>query len=137
MECVMADKAWKAYERRLAAMFGGTRRGADFGSIKGGKNDLICPGWSIECKLWSKPRWAAIVEDVKKAENRRDQPSDIPLAIMKRKGDDDKDSIVAMRLETFLDHFGGGPKDISMDEAIRIIHRIADEHRVKKDDDRL
>jgi hypothetical protein len=88
-------------------MFGGKRRGADFRSADGGKNDVIAEGWSIECKIWSRPTWAAMVEDVRKAEARREKETDIPLAVMKRKGDRDADALVCMRLKTFLEWFGG------------------------------
>jgi hypothetical protein len=103
----MPDKTWKAFERWVAKQFGGTRRGADFRGARGGKNDIIADGYSIECKIWARPTWSALVEDVKHAEERRDNPGDIPLAIMKKKGDRNLDSIVAMRFETFLEFFGG------------------------------
>lgn len=105
----MADKSWKAGERRICRMFGGERRGADYTGYAGGKNDCITPGWSIEIKIHKRPIFSNLEKDVRKAEARRERPSDIPIAIMKRKGQGipDKDAIVAMRLETFLEYFGG------------------------------
>jgi len=128
----MSDQTWKAFERRIAKIFGGTRRGADFRGSRGGKNDVIADGYSIECKNWKRPSWTALVGDVIKAEQRREHPNDIPLAIMKRKGDEDKNSIVAMRLETFLEFFGGGRREIPINEAIDMMHEIAEKYRGKK-----
>ena len=101
---MMSDKTWKARERRICKLFGGTRRGADYADSGGGKSDCIAPGYSIEIKNWSKPTFAAIVEDVRKAEARGSE-FDIPFGIMFKKGMRDMDGIVSMRLETFLDWF--------------------------------
>lgn len=97
----MANPGWKQFERRIAAMFGGKRRGADYGGRTGGKNDIIAQGWSIEVKLWQKPRIDAILSDVEKAEARRENATDIPLAIMKRTGDNDDNALICFRLKTF------------------------------------
>jgi hypothetical protein len=102
------DKSWKSFENRICKMFGGKRRGADYGDVFGGKNDCLdTKGWSIECKLWQRPSFAELERDCRKAEARKETPLDIPLAIMKRKGKGipDKDALVAMRLETFLEYF--------------------------------
>lgn len=98
----MVDKTWKAFERRVAKKFNGKRRGADYADQTGGKTDIIAPGFSVEVKNWSRPTWAAITSDVKKSEERREKPTDIPLAIMKKVGDGDDNAIVCMRLETFM-----------------------------------
>ena len=42
-----------------------------------------------------------VEEDVHKAEQRKEHPDDIPLAIMKRKRTRDKDALVCIRLEVF------------------------------------
>jgi len=42
-----------------------------------------------------------MLDEARHAEERREKPSDVPLAIVKRKGDLDNDSLVVMRLETF------------------------------------
>ena len=98
----MTDKSWKAVERRLCKIFGGKRRGADFGSAETGKNDCIeCDGWSIEIKHMLRPSFGIIEEDVRKAEERKEHKDDIPIAIMKRKRSRDKDAIVCIRLEVF------------------------------------
>ena len=99
------SKYWKQFEGRICKLFGGKRRGADYVDKSGGKNDCLCPGWSIECKIMGRPSFGILEEDVTKDESRKDHPNDIPIAIMKRKGKPDKDSLVAMRLETFLEFF--------------------------------
>lgn len=99
--------SWKAFERRICRMFGGERRGADYVRGVEGKNDCITPGWSIEAKVWKRPTFSAIESDCRKAEARREHPNDIPISVMKKKGQGipDKDAIVSMRLETFLELF--------------------------------
>lgn len=102
----MTDKTWKARERRVCRLFGGERRGADYADQDGGKNDCIgTKGWSIEIKNMARPSFAIICEDVRKAEARGNE-FDIPIGIMFKKGMRDKDGIVSMRLETFLEWFG-------------------------------
>lgn len=101
----MTDTAWKAWERRVATIFGGKRRGAYTGSAAGGKSDIIKSGWSIECKLLSRPGFADLLEAARQAETNADLPTDIPLAVIKRKGDFDTQALVIMRLETFKQFF--------------------------------
>ena len=45
------DKPWKAFERRVAKAVGGKRRGPNFTD---GRDDVIHPLFSIECKLLSR-----------------------------------------------------------------------------------
>ena len=98
----MTDKTWKAVERRICKIFGGKRRGADYADERGGKNDCVeCKGWSIEIKNMLRPQFKLIEEDVRKAEERKEHPDDIPIAIMKRKQSRDADAIVCIRLEVF------------------------------------
>ncbi len=40
-----------------------------------------------------------------------ESPLDVPLAIVKRKGDLDTNALVVMRLNTFMDHFGPNPAE--------------------------
>jgi hypothetical protein len=104
----MADKSWKAYERRISRWFpGATRRGAHTGDGESGRNDIICKGWSIECKLHAYLNYQKILDAVRQAEANKENYNDIPIAIVKRKGsqDQDKDSLVVMRLETFSEFF--------------------------------
>lgn len=106
----MPDKAWKAWERRACRKFGGTRRGADYGDSRGGKNDCVdTPGWSVELKLLARPTWGAMNQAVLQAEASRRRPGDIPVALVKQKGRgrQDKDALVIMRLEEFEQFFLG------------------------------
>ena len=100
----MSDKSWKAWERRVAKMFGGERRGADYRSASGGKNDIIKEGWSIEVKLLSRPSFgqmsAAFDQAVEASE-----PGDIPIAIIKKKFDLDENALVVMKLGEFMEWF--------------------------------
>jgi hypothetical protein len=100
----MTDTAWKAFERRIARIFGGQRRGAYTGNGNQGKTDIVAPGWAIECKLLSRPGYQDLLNAACQAEANGD-PGDIPVAIVKRKGELDKDSLVVMRLDTFKEFF--------------------------------
>ena len=101
----MPDAAWKAFERRVARLFpNGRRRGADTRSEAGGKSDIICDGWAPECKLLSRPSFSALLEAARQSE-RNAQEGQIPVAIVKRKRDRDRDALVVLRLETFRKWF--------------------------------
>jgi hypothetical protein len=113
------DKSWKAFERRIAKLFGCKRRGADFRGENGGKDDLTHSLYAVECKLLSKPTYGAMLEACRQAEgaamvtrttavnyeakeitlNREIERH--PIAIVKRKGDRDEDALVIQRLSTF------------------------------------
>ena len=98
----MPTKSWKNYESRICKRFDGKRRGADYSRNGSGLNDCIgTPGYSIEVKVWARPHFQMMLDEARHAEERREKPSDVPLAIVKRKGDLDNDSLVVMRLETF------------------------------------
>jgi len=107
----MTDKTWKAVERAIAKFFpGAKRRGADFGGTDGGKSDIIFPGWSIEVKHRTKvPNLTLIAAAIQQAEDAREQPTDIPIAIIHLAGTEYKNSVVCMRLETFADFFVNNP----------------------------
>ena len=97
---------WKARERRLLALFGCKRRGADYGDRDGGKSDSddAC-GYNIEIKSWAKPPSLRVIQkEVNHAET-RGRPNQIPLAITCVKGERDLDALVTMRFETFLEWF--------------------------------
>jgi hypothetical protein len=103
----MGDKAWKAWERTVAAVFGGKRRGAYTGSggNNSGKTDIIVPGWAIECKLLGRPGFQDLLDASRQAESNRECATDIPVAVVKRKGDPVGDALVVMRLEEFREWF--------------------------------
>ena len=105
----MADKSWKAFERRICKLFGGQRRGADYGDSRGGKNDCVSvAGFSIELKLLKRPTYQQMFDACVQAENNSENIIDIPIAVVKKnlQGLKDKDALVVMRLGTFLDFFG-------------------------------
>lgn len=102
----MADKSWKAYERRIALRMGGKRRGAYTGANGQGKTDILVTGYAVECKLLARPGFQDMLNAAEQAEKNAESPLDVPLAIVKRKGDLDTNALVVMRLNTFMDHFG-------------------------------
>lgn len=101
----MSEPAWKDYERRIAKCFGGVRRGALTSRGGRGKTDIIAPGWAIECKLLSRPGYQDLLNAARQAEANAETPEEIPICVVKRKGDLDKDSLVVLRLETFKEFF--------------------------------
>src|SRR3990167_8199558 len=105
----MPDKSWKAWERRLAKMFGGRRRGPVLGIPF--TNDIVVDGWSIEAKLLGRPSFGEMLSAARQAEAARDEASDIPVAIIKRKGDLVENALVVMRLPVFMENFVGGIDD--------------------------
>ena len=100
----MADKSWKSFERRIAKAVGGKRRGADFRNreASGGMDDIDHPDLSIECKLLKSVSWCHILGAVKQAETNAPEGK-LPLALLKKSGALDKDTLVVMRLERFLE----------------------------------
>lgn len=112
----MADKAWKALERRVAKLFGCTRRGPIFRSADGGTDDCTSERYAIECKLLAKPTYGAmqaacfqaelagmgLFERAASGEPVTLRKARTPIAVVKRKRDRDADALVCMRLETFL-----------------------------------
>jgi hypothetical protein len=101
----MADKSWKAFERRIAKLFGCKRRGADFRGELGGKDDLTHAHYSVECKLLSRPQWNDIERACIQAEcaayETATSPSREPIAIIKKKFDEDDNAFVVSRLSTW------------------------------------
>ena len=100
-------KTWKAFELRVAKWFGGQRRGADFQRLGLGQNDVIKEGFSIECKLLKRPSFGEILAAVKQAEAAKEHESDIAVAVIKRNGDRDDDSLFVLRRNEFMSNFVG------------------------------
>jgi len=99
-------EGWKEFEARIAARFGGRRRGAQTSRDRCGLPDCIdTPGYAIECKLLGRPGYADLVAAARQAERAAD-PTELPVAVVKRKRAEDRDALVVLRLETFLDWFG-------------------------------
>jgi hypothetical protein len=100
----LADKSWKAFERRIAAVFGTKRNGCVTGDGTAGKGtpDLESEFFSVETKLLSRPSWgqleSAVAQSVRNATDGLE-----PVAVIKKKGALDKDALVVCSLETFID----------------------------------
>lgn len=88
----------------MCRLFGGERRGADYGDFGGGKNDCICYGYSIEIRNRKRITFNEIRDQVNKAEARA-TVGQVPLAISYNVGMRDMDGIVSMSLQSFLDFF--------------------------------
>jgi len=97
--------SWKNFERRIARIFGGKRRGAYVSDGIKGKNDIIVNGWSIECKLLKRPTYQQMFDACIQAEKNKEETNDIPIAIVKKSGVRDNNALVIMRLEQFKDYF--------------------------------
>lgn len=101
-----SKSTWKAFERRMCRRFHGDRRGADYGDKDGGKNDCIdATGWSIEVKNMKRPSFKIMQTDAQHAIERKENPNDIGIAIMKKHGERDDDALVVMKLHEFEKHF--------------------------------
>jgi len=99
-------KTWKHVEAEIARFWpGAKRRGADYGDKNGGKNDILTSGWSIEVKHSRRPTWGLMTGAVAQAENNRDQPGDIPVAVIHPEGARYEDSLVVMSLREFSRYF--------------------------------
>lgn len=102
-----AHPGWQKFEERVASVFGGRRRGAATSSAGKGKSDVIgADGWAVECKLLSRPGFQDCLNAALQAE-RNAATGEIPVAIVKRKGDHDVNALVVLRFETFQDWFVG------------------------------
>ncbi len=100
----MPDAGWKAFERRIARVFGGTRRGPDTRGPDGGKTDVVHAFWGIECKLLGRPSYSDLVAAAKQTEANA-EPGQCPVAVVKRKRVEDRDALVVLRLEMFREWF--------------------------------
>jgi hypothetical protein len=97
-----ASRAWKEFEKKVAAAVGGKRRGA---VREGSKetDDVIHDDISVECKLLAQPTYSAMLDACKQAE-RICPAGKLPLAVVGRKGKELKNALVIMRFERFLEH---------------------------------
>jgi hypothetical protein len=97
----VADKSWKAFERRIAKLFGCKRRGPLFRTEHGGTDDLTHDFWAVECKLLSVPTFGEMQAACRQAEAAAGVGNRQPIAIVKKKGAADEDALVVMRLAAF------------------------------------
>ena len=100
--------AWKAWERRVASVLGGKRRGPQTSEEGAGLSDIKdvppitveIPSMSVECKLLGAPGFMQILAATKQAEDAA-EPGQMPIAFVKKKFTHDKDALVVIRLEVF------------------------------------
>ncbi len=97
------DKSWKAFERRIASLFGTTRNGCVTGDGTAGKGsaDLENEYFSVECKLLGRPSWSAMVEACLQSERNASRHRE-PVAVIKKKGAG-QETLVIQRINTFAD----------------------------------
>lgn len=99
----------KSWERDVARLTGGTRRGPDFRGPGGGKDDVIHPHFSIECKNQKQLNYKAILEACRQAEvNAPDEKE--PVCIIKPPGVRWQDALVCQRLPVWKDWRLGEPE---------------------------
>jgi hypothetical protein len=99
-------ESWKDFESRVAARFGGRRRGAQTSRNGEGLSDCVdTPGFAIEVKLRGRPGFQELLDACCQAEAAA-ADTEIPIAVVKRKRDHDVNALVVMRLPQFLDWLG-------------------------------
>ena len=100
----MPTNTWKAFERFVSKYLGGTRRGADFRSATGGKNDVIHEWLSIECKYNARPSWSLIRQALRQAIGAATEEQ-LPIAVIKKRGEADEDAVVCVPIKFFKEWF--------------------------------
>lgn len=96
---------WKNFERYVCRLFGGERRGADYADRDGGKNDCVgVPGFSIECK-YGNITYGTLLQAVEQARTSA-AVEEIPIGVVKKKGQADRDALVVMNIVDFVEWFG-------------------------------
>jgi hypothetical protein len=100
---VVADKRWKATERRIAALVGG-RRVPVSGRGRGDQPDIAHPWLSLEVKdRATLPAW--LLDALDQAE-RSATAGQLPVAVLHRAGDRHDHALVVLRLGAFVAWFG-------------------------------
>ncbi len=101
----MADKRWKATERRIAALLGG-RRVPVSGRGRGDAPDIAHPWLSLEVKdRATLPAW--LLDALDQAE-RSATPAQLPVAVLHQAGDRHAAVLVVLRLADFVAWLGAG-----------------------------
>ena len=99
----MADKFWKAIERRVARLFGTTR----IGTREGGPAPDFENSWTVgEVVCHEVPKW--ILDELAQAERRQTDRPKLRLLVIHEKGQGLGEALVVMRLGEFRDRFLGG-----------------------------
>ena len=110
----MADKFWKAVERRIAKLFGTERIGAKNGNCQ---PDFINDWLVGEVVCHAVPKWirAEHRQAIDRVEKYRTQASTegdkqfvdrLPILVIHEKGEDASTDLVVLRLTDFVDWFG-------------------------------
>jgi hypothetical protein len=99
----MADKFWKAVERRIAKLFGTDRIGAKNGNCQ---PDFINDWLVGEVVCHAVPKW--IRAEHKQAIDRAEllQNTFLPILVIHEKGEDASTDLVVLKLTDFVDWFG-------------------------------
>lgn len=103
----MHSSTWKAFERKIAKCFGGTRRGPNVGSgtIGSGLDDVVgTPGdaFSIECKYSKQPSYGLVRTAAREA-HLQALPHQMPVGVVGKMGETLDGVIVVMLLSDFLE----------------------------------
>ena len=101
----MHKSTWKKWETYVAKKLGGVRRGADYGGVSGGKDDIIHKAYSVECKVLSQIQWCDVQAAIRQAE--ANAPTlRMPLAVLRKKGQPKSSAVVCIGLDTFAEWHG-------------------------------
>ena len=104
----MTERSWKRYERRIAAVLGGTRVPVT-GRSRGDRPDVEDPRLSIEVKQRAHVLgW--LLKTMAQAEAAA-QADQIPVVVVHEVGQPYRRSVVMLRLEDFADWFGDMHED--------------------------
>jgi hypothetical protein len=99
----MADKFWKAVERRIAKLFGTERIGAKNGNCQ---PDFINEWLVGEVVCHAVPKW--VRDEHRQALDRAAMfvNEKLPILVIHEKGEDASTDLVVLRLSDFVDWFG-------------------------------
>ena len=104
------DKPWKAFERWLCRRFGGSRTGPT------GKDDSDCLGthpFALEAKHRKEiPSWLRAAINQAEVNGMKRGSDWLPLVVLHEGGTRYEDSLVLLRLGTFLEWYGPTPVDV-------------------------
>ena len=98
----MVDKLWKAAERRICEMLGGTRRGPT-----GRDESDCCHDWlavEVKCRKAMPEYLMAWLDQA----NANAEQGKLPLVVWHRTGAPYDNAVVMLELRDFLDWFGNG-----------------------------
>jgi hypothetical protein len=113
----MADKFWKAVERRIAKLFGTERIGAKNGNCQ---PDAINDWLTIEVVCHAIPKW--VRAEHKQAIDAAWQTDKLPILVIHEKGESESTDLVVLRLSDFVDWFGSiRPGELKDDDSDMIL----------------